>query len=148
MQLQIDTRARTTSNVYNECVLHIPQRILEDLRALARAARPQEIVGLLGGGSLERVSTIIPLENAASDPTRRFEADFRDLARGLKILRDSRLELCALYHSHPNGPATPSRLDLENAHWDVPMLIVDGASLEVRAWDLQRNAPVLLETIA
>jgi proteasome lid subunit RPN8/RPN11 len=128
-------------------VLHIPSVVLEDLRALARAARPLEIVGLLGGQALGQANLIVPLENAAPDPTRRFEADFRDLARGFKTLRASGLELCALYHSHPDGPATPSKTDLENAHWDVPMLIVDANSLEVRAWDLQRNLEIELRVV-
>ncbi|NJK44229.1 MAG: M67 family metallopeptidase [Pleurocapsa sp. SU_196_0] len=126
-------------------MLHLPQAILEQLRILAREARPLEIVGLLAGERLERVSTLIPLENAALDPTRRFSAEPASLVRGLKLIRESRLELCALFHSHPDGPAAPSRTDLENANWDVPMLIVDAWSGEVRAWNLETGTELELE---
>jgi proteasome lid subunit RPN8/RPN11 len=129
-------------------VLHIPKSIHSQLLSLATSAKPLEIVGLLGGSELTRISTIVPLENNASDPTRRFEAERRSLVHGLKALRESRLELCALYHSHPNGPALPSRVDLENAQWDVPMLIVDAVTLTVRAWRLVDGSEVKLEVMA
>ncbi len=129
-------------------MLHIPKSILEQLQALAQSAKPLEIVGLLGGTELTRISALIPLENSAPDPTRRFEAERHSLVHGLKILRESRLELCALYHSHPNGPASPSRVDLENAQWDVPMLIVDAVTLTVRAWRLVDGSEVELEVLS
>jgi proteasome lid subunit RPN8/RPN11 len=123
-------------------MLYLPQIVLEQLRVLAREARPLEVVGLLAGERLERVNTLIPLENVALDPTRRFSAEPASLVRGLKLIRESRLELCALFHSHPDGPAAPSLTDLENANWDVPMLIVDAWSGEVRAWNLETGAEV------
>ena len=128
-------------------MLHIPKSIHAQLLSLAASARPLEIVGLLGGPELTRISTLIPLENSAPDPTRRFEAERHSLVHGLKILRESRLELCALYHSHPNGPASPSKVDLENAQWDVPMLIVDAVTLTVRAWRLVDGSEVRLEIV-
>ena len=141
----LETRAN--HRILEVFVLHIPKSIFEQLRAMAASAKPLEIVGLLGGSELTRVSTLIPLENNASDPTRRFEADRHSLVHGLKILRESRLELCALYHSHPNGPALPSKVDLENAQWDVPMLIVDAVTLTVRAWRLADGSEVRLEVM-
>ena len=142
----LETRAN--HRILEVFVLHIPKSIFEQLQFLAASAKPLEIVGLLGGSELTRVSTLIPLENDASDPTRRFEADRHSLVHGLKILRESRLELCALYHSHPNGPALPSKVDLENAQWDVPMLIVDAVTLNVRAWRLVDGSEVKLEVIS
>ena len=129
-------------------MLHIPKSIFEQLQFLAASAKPLEIVGLLGGAELTRINTLIPLENSAPDPTRRFEAERHSLVHGLKILRESRLELCALYHSHPNGPALPSKVDLENAQWDVPMLIVDAVTMNVRAWRLADGSEVRLEVIS
>ena len=129
-------------------VLHIPKSIYEQLQGLAASARPLEIVGLLGGAELTRITALIPLENNAADPTRRFEAERRSLVHGLKLLRESRLELCALYHSHPNGPALPSKVDLENAQWDVPMLIVDAVTLTVRAWRLADGTEVPFQVVS
>jgi proteasome lid subunit RPN8/RPN11 len=128
-----------------QSMLYLPKAILEQMRILAREARPLEIVGLLAGERLECVNTLIPLENAALDPMRRFSAAPASLVRGLKLIRESRLELCALFHSHPDGPAVPSRTDLENANWDMPMLIVDAKIGEVRAWNLETATEIPLE---
>jgi proteasome lid subunit RPN8/RPN11 len=128
-------------------MLHLPRPILEQMRALAREARPLEVVGMLAGERLDRVNTLIPLENAALDPRRRFQAEPRSLVRALKLIRELRLELCALFHSHPDGPAAPSRVDLENARWDVPMLIVDARTLEVRAWNLEGGEELGFEVV-
>jgi proteasome lid subunit RPN8/RPN11 len=128
-------------------MLHLPKPILEQMRTLAREARPLEVVGMLAGERLDRISTLIPLENAALDPKRRFQAEPGSLVRGLKLIREARLELCALFHSHPDGPAVPSRTDLENAQWNMPMLIVDAKTLEVRAWDLETGLEVSFEVV-
>jgi proteasome lid subunit RPN8/RPN11 len=132
---------------YNKVVLRVPKTILEELRLLSRDARPLEIVGMLGGATLNDISVLVQLENSATEPQRRFEASPSSLVRGLKQLRESRLELCALFHSHPNGPALPSRTDLENARWEQPMLIVDAESGEIRAWNLETGEEVRLEGI-
>ena len=128
-------------------MLRVPKTILEELRRLARDARPLEIVGMLGGQTLNEISVLVQLENTATEPERRFEASPASLVRGLKQLREARLELCALFHSHPNGPAMPSRTDLEHARWEQPMLIVDATGGEIRAWNLETGEEVRLEGI-
>ena len=46
------------------------------------------------------------------------------------------LEVVAIYHSHPRGPAAPSATDLAEARWDVPYLIADPTSQALRAYRL------------
>jgi proteasome lid subunit RPN8/RPN11 len=121
-------------------ILYLPQAIAEQLRDLARHARPLECVGVLGGPSSNRVSVIYPIDNIASHPEREYTADPQGLIRAIKALRSQGLELNAIYHSHPNGPARPSRTDLELAQWEVPYLIVDAHNLEIRAWKLLDGA--------
>ncbi len=127
--------------------LVLPKSLRSELQTLAHDARPLEIVGLLAGETLTRISALIPLENAADEPTRRFQAAPAGLVRGLKLIRESRLELCALFHSHPDGPATPSRTDIESRQWDQPMLIVDASSGAVRAWNLETGEEIELEIV-
>jgi proteasome lid subunit RPN8/RPN11 len=54
-----------------------------------------------------------------------YRADARDLFAAFREMRESGLELVAIYHSHPTSPARPSRVDLaENYYGDVPRIII------------------------
>ena len=121
-------------------ILYLPQVLAEQLRDLARHASPLECVGVLAGPGENRVSVVHPLSNIAEHPTREYIGDPRDLIRVIKSLRAQGLELTAIYHSHPNGPALPSRTDLAQAAWEIPYLIVDAKTGEIRAWQLLEGA--------
>jgi proteasome lid subunit RPN8/RPN11 len=76
----------------------------------ARSVLPLEAVGLLGGPPSGPASTAIPLPNLVgrgaylADPFAQFQAERALVREGLEVL--------AVYHSHPDGDATPSRADL------------------------------------
>ena len=117
-------------------ILYLPQALAEQLRDLARHASPLECVGVLAGPEGNRVSVVHPLSNIAKNPTREYIGDPRDLVRVIKSLRSQGLELTAIYHSHPNGPAEPSRTDLAQAAWELPYVIIDAKAGTIRAWNL------------
>jgi proteasome lid subunit RPN8/RPN11 len=125
--------------------LQILSTIYHQLLEQARNAYPLEIVGILAGTNQEM--QILPLENIAAHPDREYIADPQSLLHALKHLRTQNLELLALYHSHPNGPAKPSRTDFLEAKWDVPMLIVDAKNELIRAWQLENGQEVLIVLI-
>ncbi len=133
----LNSNILTTATAY----LQIPSVFLQQLRQLASSARPLEIVGILAGTN-ETISELIPLENIAADPTREYFASPDSMIRAIKHLKTQHLEIIAFYHSHPNGSATPSITDLQRAQWDVPMLIIDALTLEIRAWQLETNQEV------
>jgi proteasome lid subunit RPN8/RPN11 len=119
-------------------MLRLSHQILGQLRGLAASARPHEIVGFLAADQTGEISSVIPLENVAVNTHSEYFASFESMALAWKHMRATGLELIAIYHSHPNGPAVPSRTDLERAQWtELPMLIIDAATLEVRAWWLE-----------
>jgi [CysO sulfur-carrier protein]-S-L-cysteine hydrolase len=120
--------AKTTQN------LELPRVLADQIARLARRAAPLEVVGLLAGPRLGRVSAIYPLENVAANPERAYVAEPAGLVRAIASIRSERLELVAIYHSHPNGPASPSETDIARSAWDVPHLIVDARTLTMRAW--------------
>lgn len=118
----------------------------------ARRSAPQECVGVLGGeqvGAGWQARALYPLSNVAADPEREYWADPAGLLRAFKAMRAEQLELVAIYHSHPRGPAQFSRTDRERAAYDVPYLIADlsravlGAYLlpEGRVCELRRGPP-------
>ncbi len=131
--------------------LELPRVLADQITRLARKAVPLEIVGLLAGPRPGQISAVYPLENVATDPTRAYVAEPAGLARALASIRSERLELVAIYHSHPHGPANPSETDIARAAWDVPNLIVDARTLAMRAWwladDVREVAIVVKDTV-
>lgn len=70
------------------------------------------------------------MENVAGSETA-YEMDPAQLIGALRGLRDVGEELIAIYHSHPHGPARPSRIDIERAYYpDVAYVIVSLAEPE------------------
>ncbi len=123
--------------------IRILRELYLQLLTQARVARPLEIVGMLIGKDRE-ISQILPLQNIAPIPQTEFVADPEGVLHALKHLRTQDLELLAFYHSHPNGPAKPSRTDVLEAKWDVPMLILDAKHNIMRAWQLETGLEIQL----
>ena len=89
----------------------------------ARVLAPAECCGLLAGHG-QRAQCRYPMRNALASPTR-YLADAGDLCAAFRQIRTSRLDLVAIYHSHPSSPAVPSRVDLEqNYYGPVPRIII------------------------
>jgi len=92
--------------------LQIPQGIYEEMLIHAGAEAPNECVGLLAGSPDGLVSLRLPLINALADP-RRFLSEPRSLFQAERRRQELGLGLLAVYHSHPTGPPTPSRIDTD-----------------------------------
>ncbi len=107
--------------------------------ATAKTASPEEIVGLIAGPNTNRGTQLLPLLNISTTPNNEYVAEPKNLIRALASIRQMGLELVAIYHSHPNGPATPSRKDILQAQWDAPYIIIDAQNTNMRAWSLLQN---------
>jgi len=71
---------------------------------------PEEACGLLAG--LERQGkAVYPIMNALHRADR-FRMDPLEQLRAFEAIESAGLELLAIYHSHPLGPAIPSETDL------------------------------------
>jgi proteasome lid subunit RPN8/RPN11 len=110
-----------TSGVYNQMLSHV-------LRA-----RPREAVGLLAGSAAGEVSRVLPLDNIAPGD-RAFLADPFSQYNALRRLREDKLELLAIYHSHPDGGVDPSPDDLAHARrWACAHVVIAiGAGMEAK----------------
>jgi [CysO sulfur-carrier protein]-S-L-cysteine hydrolase len=120
--------------------LVVPEAILAELVAHARAAAPLECCGLLAGRVTDGVGLVsarFPIENVVRSPTE-YETDARGLLFAFRAMRERGIELLAIYHSHPASAPIPSRRDIErNTYGETAAhLIVSlaGAEAEVRAW--------------
>ena len=95
-------------------VMWIARRALADMRAHARAERPNECCGLLIGDA-RRIVRAVRARNRRKSPTR-YLIDPRDHFRAIHAAREEGLAVVGAYHSHPSGPAIPSTRDLAEAH--------------------------------
>ncbi len=121
--------------------LEIPRDHHDAMVAHCLREDPLECCGILGGVR-PRVSSFHPLRNAAASESR-YDADPHDLIDAVVSLRDRGAEILAIYHSHPQWEAIPSRTDLEENHYGpVPRIIVSliGETPVVRIWQLDADS--------
>lgn len=87
-----------------------------DLITAVEAAYPEEACGLLVGRTdvhgTFAVGRVIAATNVATAPQRRFEIDPRVHFAVLRELRGGSERIIGHYHSHPDGPAAPSKHDV------------------------------------
>lgn len=124
-------------------VLRVGQAELERTLRHLRSELPREGVGLWAGRG-GRVERVVPLPNVHERPQLAYTADPGALLRGIRDLEREGLELLAIYHSHPRGPASPSSSDRMQAYWRVPYVIFALESGEVRAYNLPEGEEVRL----
>jgi proteasome lid subunit RPN8/RPN11 len=88
--------------------------LLERIVEHAKQAYPNEGCGLLVGR--QAAERFIPVRNISGSESE-YEMEPSQLIGGLRGLRDTGEQLIAIYHSHPRGPARPSRSDIERAYY-------------------------------
>jgi proteasome lid subunit RPN8/RPN11 len=102
--------------------------ILEEVIQHAKNAYPNEACGLLVGRTA--ADRFIPMTNISAD-AREYEMDPAQLIKTLRALRETGENLISIFHSHPHGPADPSKTDVERSFYpEVAHLIVSLAELE------------------
>ena len=102
--------------------------ILEEVFQQAKAAFPNEACGLLVGRDI--ADRFIPVKNI-SPSAQEYEMEPAELIAALRGLRESGERLIAIFHSHPRGPAAPSKTDIDRAYYpEAAHLIVSLAELE------------------
>jgi len=128
-------------------MIRLARALREQMTRHADACLPEEACGLLGGLDGE-ARLALAVANQLHSPVR-FRMDPSEQLRAFQSLEAAGLELIAIYHSHPNGPPTPSPTDItEFAYPGVLALILmpgDGG-WEVRAFEMLpggfRESPV------
>ena len=104
--------------------------------AQARAALPNECVGLLAGQPGSPVAGHYPLRNALASPVE-YESDAHDMFDAVRDMRQKGIDIVAVYHSHPTSAPIPSRKDRErNYSPDVVNFIISlqGPEPVMRGW--------------
>lgn len=103
--------------------LRIKRPFLNQLIAHLQAEYPLEACGILAGQG-GQVTGLYPVENILQSRTA-YEMNPQQQLAAMLDIEDRRWEMLAIYHSHPNGPETPSPTDIGQAYYpDTIQLIV------------------------
>ena len=84
------------------------------MREQALASPDAEICGLIGGSG-NRALSLYPVTNIADEPKRNFFMEPRGLIDAMQVMRNEKVTLWGIYHSHPLTSAEPSPKDRELA---------------------------------
>ena len=103
-------------------MLKIPSNISSAMLEHAKADFPLECCGILGGKG-DEVSHIYRMSNIDKSKIT-YLMDPAEQMRVFKEMRSLGIELKAIYHSHPNHPAFPSRTDVELAYYPEAVYII------------------------
>ena len=95
--------------------LNVPRAEYETMLRHLQDAYPLEACGILAGSKGD-VFRLYAVDNHLRSPVA-FEMDPRQQLEAMLDLEDAGLQLVAIYHSHPNGPQTPSPTDVAQAFY-------------------------------
>jgi proteasome lid subunit RPN8/RPN11 len=154
-ELEIRKRALFQFSIIVEKIF-LPVALADEMIAQATAGYPEETCGLVGGryagdGRDGQAVRLYPVENKLHNPVA-YEMEPAQQVKAIVSIEAEGLELLAIYHSHPDGPARPSVTDLAQAYYpDQAYLIISLTDRQrplLRAFMLAsgsaREIPVLL----
>jgi proteasome lid subunit RPN8/RPN11 len=100
--------------------LELPSIVRDELVAHARDGAPAEVVGVLAGergADRSVVARALRATNAADAPRTRYEIAADEELTLLERVDDAGSDVVGFYHSHPQGPLSPSAVDARRAAW-------------------------------
>lgn len=104
---------------------------MQKMRHHVETEAPLEACGLLAGKD-SRVEAVHEIRNQAQSPAR-FVMDSLEQWQAFEEIEFREMDLLAIYHSHPAGPATPSATDIAEAAYPVVNVVWSRANGEWRA---------------
>lgn len=124
-------------------MMRIPRAVFQEMLNHTRKEWPAECCGLLAGRDW-LVTRIYPLENRDGSSVS-YRADPHQQLRAFREMEDLRLDLLAIYHSHPHTEGYPSVVDMEKACYPEALYVIislkDPAG-QVRAFRMTRPGKV------
>ncbi len=118
----------------------LPRKLTNRLLHLAQISPDAEVCGLVGAGSNGIPVSCYPIGNNAENPKARFLLEPSQQIAAMKAMREKGESLFAIYHSHPEAPATPSAVDIEQASYPEAIHLIVSLNtkgvLEMRAFKI------------
>ncbi|HEX8456656.1 MAG TPA: M67 family metallopeptidase [Pyrinomonadaceae bacterium] len=108
-------------------VVSIRRAQIEEMLEHARAARPAECCGLVGGDAEGIGASVYRLHNVAPDPLTAYDGDPQGLCEAQRTMRARGEHLLGIYHSHPREHApVPSETDVRLAYHPSAVYFIIG----------------------
>jgi len=107
----------------------IPRTLANRLLTLAQLTPDVEICGLISKNGLiakknAQKYQVYPIDNIASDKSCVFEMQPEQQINAFKSIREKQQNLFAIYHSHPDTEAVPSKKDLNESAYKEALNII------------------------
>ncbi|WP_420629141.1 M67 family metallopeptidase [Candidatus Leptofilum sp.] len=84
---------------------------------------PQEGCGLVAGDAVGRVTAVYPIKNSLHSPIA-YQMNPQQQLQAMLNLEAEGWQLLAIYHSHPQGPETPSNTDIQQAYYPEALTMI------------------------
>jgi proteasome lid subunit RPN8/RPN11 len=108
-------------------IVTIRRAQVEEMLAHARAARPEECCGLVGGDGDRVGASVYRLRNIAPDRSVAYDGDPQDLCEAQRSMRARGEQLLGIYHSHPREAVpAPSETDVRLAYHPSAIYFIIG----------------------
>ena len=102
--------------------LKLTRTLWEEMRLHVTSLAPEEACGLIAG-IVEQARLVLPITNELHSAVRYSMAP-DELLRAFIQIDELGLELVAIYHSHPAGPARPSPTDIGEAFYPNAVYLI------------------------
>ena len=100
-----------------QTAIYIPRKLSNQLLTHAQQSPNKEVCGLVSSINNKAVRCY-PIDNNAAQAHEQFLLDSQQHIEAMKLMRERGETLFAIYHSHPNAPAIPSKKDLSLTAYD------------------------------
>lgn len=95
--------------------IRLSPELYAEMIAYVTSHLPEEACGLVGGEGIHALR-LYPVENMLHSPVA-YEMEPLQQIRAMLAIENAGLELTAIIHSHPEGPARPSLTDVGQAYY-------------------------------
>ncbi|MGH7198104.1 MAG: M67 family metallopeptidase [Candidatus Omnitrophota bacterium] len=104
--------------------MRIPKKVYDAMIAHARKGYPNEACGILGGKKEGEAGEFFPMKNVDESSISYF-MDPKEQLQIFKKMREQKIEMTGIFHSHVASEASPSQKDVRLAFYpEVSYLIV------------------------
>lgn len=120
--------------------LMLPREIADTIAAAAAARAPREACGVVALARAARTMRLVELTNVA-EAEREYRADPAEVLELWQAMEDAGEVPHVIWHSHPSGPAIPSRHDVDHAGVPSAFYLIHAVALgHARAWRIEDGA--------
>lgn len=132
--------------------VYIPRKLITQILEQAQQSPNKEICGLLSSNNANNNKQPVncyPVANTSTEPNHRYLMDPRQQIDTFRIMRERGEELYAIYHSHPQSPASPSAEDLRQASYPEALHIIISmnttGTLQLRGYRFKDDAIIAVD---